>query len=125
MRMSFLENHLHLILQTAQLSKAIGMFKSYTALQIVRNLEVQNTIWILEQLGFYKKRHKTDRNHQVWEEGSHPEEIQGLEMMKQKIEYIHGNPIKRGYVDQAIDWRYSSARNYAGKDGLLPICTQW
>jgi len=34
--------------------------------------------------------------------------------MIQKIEYIHNNPVKRGYVDEAVHWRYSSARDYDG-----------
>ena len=33
--------------------------------------------------------------------------------MRQKLDYIHHNPVKRGYVDQPEHWRYSSARNYA------------
>jgi putative transposase len=47
------------------------------------------------------------------------------EMMTQKLEYIHYNPVKRGYVDVPTDWRYSSARNYAGRDGLIEVCTDW
>ena len=42
--------------------------------------------------------------------------------MVQKIEYIHSNPVKRGYVDKAEHWRYSSARDYLGKISLLPVC---
>lgn len=42
--------------------------------------------------------------------------------MPQKIDYINHNLVKRGYVDEAIHWHYSSARNYAGRDGLLEIC---
>jgi hypothetical protein len=57
--------------------------------------------------------------------GVHPEWIQNEEMMGQKIEYIHRNPVERGYVDQAEHWRYSSARNYQGMDGLLEVCKQW
>lgn len=30
----------------------------------------------------------------------HLELIQGDEMMRQKIEYIHSNPVARGYVDE-------------------------
>jgi len=48
--------------------------------------------------------------------------MQSDEMMRQKIVYIHYNSVKRGYVDQAEHWRYSSARNYAGKEGLLEVC---
>jgi hypothetical protein len=35
------------------------------------------------------------------------------------------NPVKRGYVDEAIHWRYSSARDYKGVDGLLNIERVW
>ena len=34
-------------------------------------------------------------------------------MMLPRLEYMHNNPVKRGYVDEAVHWRYSSARNYA------------
>jgi hypothetical protein len=34
-------------------------------------------------------------------------------MVKQKLDYIHQNPVKRGYVDDPLHWRYFSARNYA------------
>ena len=33
--------------------------------------------------------------------------------------HMHANPIRRGYVDDALHWRYSSARNYAGMNGLI------
>jgi len=42
-------------------------------------------------------------------------------VMRQKLDYIHHNPVKRGYVDLAEHWRYSSARNYAGVEGLIDI----
>lgn len=57
--------------------------------------------------------------------GVHPELIQNEEMMRQKIEYIHLNPVKRGYVDNAEHWRYSSARDYLGQAGLIEVCRQW
>ena len=80
---------------------------------------------ILEQLAFYKKAHKDDRAYQFWQEGVHPELIQSDLMMQQKIEYIHQNPVKRGYVDQAAHWRYSSARDYEGEMGLIKIDKLW
>ena len=84
-------------------------------------LNQQGATQVLRQLSFHKKAHKNDREHQVWEEGSHPQQIISEDMMLQKIQYIHQNPVKRGYVDEAVHWRYSSARNYAGDDGLLDI----
>jgi len=120
-----LENHLHLIAQSQQLDRDIYRFKSYIARELIRFLEANRINTMLDQLAFYKKAHKSDRAYQFWQECVHPEWIQSDEMMRQKIEYIHLNPVKRGYVDQAEHWRYSSARNYAGQRGLLPVTRCW
>ncbi|MDD5460377.1 MAG: transposase [Methylococcales bacterium] len=120
-----LENHCHLVVQSNALDRDISRFKSYTAKQMIQYLANNNVRQILEQLAFYKKAHKNDRAYQFWQEGVHPELIQNDAMMRQKIDYIHQNPVKRGYVDEAVHWRYSSARDYAGQAGLLEICRQW
>ena len=120
-----LENHLHLIIQSQQLDKDIARFKSYTAKQLLLYLKQNRVKNILDQLAFYKKAHKSDRDYQFWQEGVHPELIQTETMMRQKIEYIHNNPVKRGYVDKAEYWRYSSARVYAGEPGLLEVSKDW
>ena len=118
-----LENHIHLVAQSEDLNEDMRTFKTYTAKRLIEYLKKHNAKTILKQLAFYKKAHKSDRNYQFWEEGCHPEWIQNDEMMRNKVEYIHQNPVKRGYVDEAVHWRYSSARNYQGQGGLLDICT--
>jgi len=80
---------------------------------------------ILDQLEFYMKSYKTDRKNQLWEEGVHPEMIQNYEMLRQKIDYIHNNPVKRGFVDLPEHWKYSSARNYVKQKGLIDVFTDW
>ena len=37
------------------------------------------------------------------------------------MNYIHNNPVKAGFVDKPEDYRYSSARDYAGTKGLIDI----
>jgi hypothetical protein len=54
-----------------------------------------------------------------------PKLIQTDGMMISKIKYIHHNPVKRGYIDEAIHWRYSSARDYEGIDGLIEVERFW
>ena len=120
-----LENHCHLVVQSKALDRDIARYKSYTAKQIIQYLAKNNVKQILEQLAFYKKAHKNDRAYQFWQEGVHPELIQGNDMMRQKVDYVHFNPVKRGYVDKAEHWRYSSARDYLAQQGLLEVCTQW
>ncbi len=120
-----MENHLHLIASSADLKKEIGDFKSYTARTIIDELDKERAVGLLRQLQLAKLPHKKDRFHQFWQEGSHPQLIQGDEMMRQKIEYIHNNPVRKGYVDDPVHWRYSSARNYAGLNGLINVTTEW
>ena len=38
---------------------------------------------------------------------------------------MHNNPVKRGYLDDPLHWRYSSARNYAGLQVLVDVVTAW
>ncbi len=120
-----MENHLHLIASSEDLAGEVAKFKSFTARSIIDHLLEIKAVTILKNLAFYKAPHKTDRDYQFWQEGSHPQMIQNEPMMRQKIEYIHNNPIRRGYVDQAEHWRYSSARNYAGQEGILEITIPW
>jgi REP element-mobilizing transposase RayT len=119
-----LENHIHFIAASHDLSKEIGDFKSYTARKLIDLLRSSKARTILDQLAFHKAQHKSDRDFQFWQEGSHPEQISSDDMMRQKIEYIHYNPVKRGYIDDPTHWRYSSARNYAGLPGLIDIMTK-
>jgi REP element-mobilizing transposase RayT len=120
-----LENHLHLIADSPNLSKEIGDFKSFTARRIIDYLREQHASLLLDLLAYYKARHKDDQQYQFWQEGSHPQKIKDEEMMRQTLEYMHNNPVDRGYVDELIHWRYSSARNYLGVPGLLEVRTAW
>jgi putative transposase len=120
-----MENHLHLVAASEHLSKEIGDFKSYTARTIIDGLTERKKARLLQQLSHFKAAHKKDRTYQLWQEGNHPELIQGYEMMRQKIEYIHQNPVTSRLVDRAEDWPYSSACNYVGIEGLLKVRTEW
>jgi len=120
-----LENHMHWIAQADDLGKEVARFKAYTAKKLVNYLTNAGQQKILQQFAFYKKAHKQDRQHQVWEEGSHAQLIQNEQILRQKLDYIHFNPVKRGYVDKPEHWRYSSARNYAGQEGLIEVYSKW
>lgn len=120
-----LENHLHLLVQADDLPNQLAHFKSYTARQLIDYLQAINAERVLKQLSWFRKAHKTDRDYQLWEEGSHPQLIDNPDVLRQKLDYIHMNPVKRGYVDFPEHWRYSSARNYAGQEGLLPVYRDW
>ena len=118
-----LENHIHLIAQSENISKDIARFKAFTAKKIIAYLTERNSKTILDQLKYYKKSYKgEDRKIQLWQEGVHPQMILDEVMMCQKVDYIHQNPVKRGFIDEATHWRYSSTRNYASLLGLIDVC---
>ncbi len=100
-------------------------FKKFTAKKILDMLKKENVTTILEQLAFYKKAHHKSKNYQVWEEGYQPKLIQSDAIMISKVKYIHENPVKRGYVEDAVHWRYSSAFFVAGLSGLMEVDKFW
>ncbi len=116
-----MENHVHLIASADHLSREISAFKSFTARQIIDMLKDRASYSTLRKLHRGKRAHKRDRDYQLWQEGSYPKELTGAAMIEQKIDYIHNNPVERGYVDDPRHWRYSSARNYAGEPGLIEV----
>ncbi|HFU77706.1 MAG TPA: transposase [Epsilonproteobacteria bacterium] len=120
-----LENHLHLVASSDDISKTMQKFKSYTAYELLKLLEKNNATTLLKQFAFHKKAHRKENSYQIWEEGFHPKLIQSEKMMFEKVNYIHQNPVKRGYIDEAEHWRYSSARDYSGVDGLLEVERLW
>jgi putative transposase len=116
-----MENHLHLIVSAEDLPKEMGDFKSFTARSCVDWLQAHDKRWALGQPSFHKAPHKVGERFQFWLEGYHPQVIHSEEMLRNKLEYIHNNPAKRGYVDDPAHWRYSSCRNYTGMEAVLPI----
>ncbi len=116
-----LENHLHFVAQAPRLDKCVNSFKSYTAARLIELLEQRQAERLLARLRFAKLAHKHDREYQFWQEGSHAEMVFSEAVMREKLDYIHRNPVKRGYVDLPEHWRYSSARNYLGQPGLIEV----
>jgi putative transposase len=118
---AILDNHLHMVVSSDNLPQVIRDFKRHTAKEILAAVSQENKLWLLKQFEFFKGVHKGHSHHQVWQEGSHPQAIINDDMLRQKLDYIHYNPVRIGLVDRPEDWRYSSARNYFGQDGVLEI----
>jgi REP element-mobilizing transposase RayT len=116
-----LENHLHFMATASQHSQRIQQFKSYTARQILDLLLKRKATTLLQQFAYYKRKDKTQSQYQFWQEGTHPQEMSSPSILTQRLDYIHYNPVKRGYVDLPEHWRYSSARNYMGQQGLIKV----
>lgn len=116
-----MENHIHFIANDQDLPQKLKNFKSFTARQIIDFLKKRNYHRLLRLIKRAKLKHKNRSLYQIWQEGFHPKQITTADMMLQKIEYIHNNPVNRGYVDLPEHWRYSSVRNYSDRESLIPV----
>jgi hypothetical protein len=39
----------------------------------------------------------------------------------QKLDYLHYNPVEEGFVNEAYEYKYSSAIDYSGRKGLVYV----
>jgi putative transposase len=124
-----MSNHLHLLVSTTNkdilLSDILRDFKKFTSKQIIQavknNPKESRKAWMLkifEQVGNENSRNQT---YQFWRQDNHPIEVYSLEFITQKLNYIHDNPVRAGIVNQAEEYRYSSAKNYNRLNGLLDV----
>jgi REP element-mobilizing transposase RayT len=75
-------------------------------------------------LGLFKKacaHLKREQEYKVWQDGYHAEIVETNWFIKQKINYIHNNPVKEKIVTLPEDYYFSSARNYASLDNDLEV----
>jgi len=116
-------SHIHMIIGTNSkknpLEGIIRDMKSFTSRRIREALENPGMVgesrreWILKMLYNAGKYNSNNDDFQLWQQHNHPIELNTNELIDQKLEYIHLNPVAAGFVDQPESWKYSSARDYA------------
>jgi len=116
-------NHVHAIISHEahdQIPNIVRDFKRHTATEIKNYL---SNLGRFSQLFWVKIFHNKEQGqNKIWQEGYHPEAIKSKVFFDQKLDYIHYNPVKKGFVVQPEHWKYSSARNYLlGDESLIVI----
>lgn len=59
--------------------------------------------------------------YQVLAKGSHPILLYSPKVIRQKMGYIHANPIEQGWIEKPEDYWYSSALYYKEMRGPLKV----
>jgi REP element-mobilizing transposase RayT len=120
-----MSNHIHLIFRSSlnDPSGLIRDFKGFMSRKMLKIIEENPQesrkewmLWMFERAG---KKNSNVTNKQFWQQNNHPIEIWSLKVFEQKLNYIHQNPVKAGFVTDPIDWKYSSARNYGNDDATI------
>ena len=121
-------SHVHIIIAMPEgesISDLMRDFKKFTSTKIRQQLEKDNqTSWILK----LKANAATSKEQvfKLWMDRFDDVVIFSEKVLRQKIEYIHYNPVKAGLVEKPEDWKYSSARNYILDDhNLICVATDW
>ena len=108
-------SHIHLIARSATetLNQILRDFKSFTAKEIIAMVENQQgesrKDWLLHMFKYHANFHKQNSIYMFWQKTNHPIELNYPEIIDQKMEYIHNNPVEAGYVIDPSSWYYSSA----------------
>ena len=114
-------NHLHLLVQAnGDFESLICEFKKFTAKIILANIDTEpekRRSWIptkLKEIG------------QVWEAEINPVhfDLENQDMIHERLNLIHQNPVRNKIVSKAEDYLHSSARDYVGVQGLVNVYVQ-
>jgi REP element-mobilizing transposase RayT len=122
-------NHMHALLRQPEgsLSDTLRDFKKMTARTILETMKTEpesRREWILHRFEWNAGKRQNRGFHQVWTADNHPIEIWSRAFFDQKLNYIHMNPVRAGWVSQAEYWRYSSASDMLTTAPLVPL-TLW
>ncbi|HZK81856.1 MAG TPA: hypothetical protein VFC46_12330 [Humisphaera sp.] len=113
----FMPEHIHLLVHPRQESYSMGRIlaalKRPVSCQARDFLaSTENDRW-LERLTVQEGREKVFR---FWQAGGgYDHNLWNDRPIREVIDYIHANPVRRGLVAQTTDWFWSSARQWAGE----------
>jgi putative transposase len=125
---TFMPNHIHLIascLQPNRLSEVMRDWKHFTATAFLKYLEDESQPesrreWLLYLFRFFAHGKRQKQAHQMWVHNNHPIELYSPKVVFQKLNYIHFNAVKAGFVEAGEHWKYSSAPYYHALEKGLP-----
>ncbi|RZJ34837.1 MAG: transposase [Flavobacterium sp.] len=120
-------SHVHLLCKVTEgflLSDVIRDLKKFTSKQIIKTIvehPESRREWMLTYFQEACIHLKRKQQYKIWQDGYHAEIVRTNWFLKQKVDYIHNNPVAEKIVVLPEDYYFSSARNYAGLDNDLLI----
>ena len=121
-------NHAHLIISshTNKIEHLVRDIKKFTSKQIIRaiieNPQESRKEWMVNIFSFTGQNNNNNKDYQFWKQDYHPIELDNAEKLKQRLDYLHENPVRAGLVWEPWHYKYSSAIDYYTKEkGLLNL----
>ena len=102
-------DHLHLLTsRPSTTSELLRMLKGISARRVINYLRDNGYASSLAKLQ-HEERERNYR-HSLWQTEKNVLPVYSEGMFMEKVNYIHQNPVRAGFVQQAVDYRWSSAR---------------
>ena len=121
-------SHIHLIASAGlngNLSDIMRDLKKFTSKQIVeaiKEIPESRRDWMLNRFEYAGRYNSKIKDYKFWQDGLHSIELYSEKFFKQKLDYIHENPVEAGLVWEAWHYKYSSAIDYWEKGkGLIDV----
>jgi REP element-mobilizing transposase RayT len=113
-----MSNHIHLVITTKSgnenISDIIRDFKKHTSKEITKTIQSipeSRREWLLNAMSKEAKRIGRATYFKLWRDGNHAITIDGkIVGIKERINYVHDNPVRNGLVEEQWDYVYSSAK---------------
>ncbi|ELR71498.1 transposase [Fulvivirga imtechensis AK7] len=111
----------------ANIEHIVRDMKKYTSFEITSAIESNDREsrkdWMLRMFEYNGRKNPNNKKYQFWQQHNQPLELNTNELMQQKLDYIHQNPVKTGIVLSPEEYLYSSAKNYYGlaHEALLDV----
>ena len=121
-------DHIHLMIWPhgeSTVSDIMRDYKEFTSKRIIRQAEVEGIDeWVA---AFRRAGQETGRSkNKVWQDSYWDENVFTERFLRQKLNYMHRNPVRAGLVERPGDYPYSSYRNYQlGEEWLIEIDRGW
>ncbi len=122
-----MSSHVHLLCKATDgfiLSDVMRDFKKFTSKKIIKTILEEpesRREWMLEYFQKACEHLNREQKYKVWQNGYHAELAETNWFIKQKVNYIHKNPVADKTVTLPEDYYFSSARNYAELDNDLEV----
>lgn len=90
---------------------------------MIENEPESRKVWLLRKFEFAGSRLKRISKYKFWKDDNHaillePDQVN---IIDQKLNYIHDNPVHAMIVENQEDYIFSSARDYCDEAGLVKI----
>jgi len=124
-----MSSHLHLIVRTKDGTAPAYFerdFKKFTTPAILKTIEMEMDFrrdWMMRHFEEYPKSLRRLEKFNLWQNCSSPLRIdsQNPRILLDRIQHIHENPVREKIVELPDAYVFSSARDYAGLNGLVKV----